>query len=107
MAVRGDWLFLIFGSIAVAVLRPRCSAEGELFCFLPSSSVVACVGGERDLVVAGLCMVLGDCVLCGGFSADGYVKVVFPCVGDRFLWMLLCAVYSLAYYCLFIYLFKQ
>ena len=44
------------------------------------------------MVVAGLCMVLGDGVLCGGFGADGYVKVVFLCVGDRFLWMLLCAV---------------
>ena len=74
--------FLVFGSVAVVVLRPRCSAEGELFCFLPSSSVVSCVGGERDLVVAGLCMVLGDGVLYGGFDADGYVKVVFLCVGD-------------------------
>jgi len=92
MAVRGDWLFLIFSSIAVVVLRPRCSAEGELFCFLPISSTVACVAGERDLVVVGLCMVLGDGVLCGGFGTDGYVKIVFLCVGDRFLWMLLCAV---------------
>ena len=44
------------------------------------------------MVMAGLCMVLGDGVLCGGFGADGYVKVVFLCVGDRFLWMFLCAV---------------
>jgi len=48
------------------------------------------LAGERDLVVVGLCMVLGDGVLCGGFSTDGYVKVVLLCVGV--LWMLLCAV---------------
>ena len=90
-ALRVFW-FLVFGSVAVVVLRPRCSAEGELFCFLPSSSVVACVGGERDLVMAALCMVLADGVFCGGFGTDGFVMVVFLCVGDRFLWMLLCAV---------------
>ena len=27
-----------------------------------------------------------------GFGTDGFVMVVFLCVGDRFLWMLLCAV---------------
>ncbi|KAG2598925.1 hypothetical protein PVAP13_5KG386907 [Panicum virgatum] len=70
MAVRGDWLFLVFSSIAVVVLRPRCSAEGELFCFLPISSTVACVAGERDLVVVGLRTALGDGVLCRGFGTD-------------------------------------
>jgi len=44
------------------------------------------------LVVAALCMVLADGVFCGGFGTDGFVMVVFLCVGDRFLWMLLCAV---------------
>ena len=60
--------------------------------FPTRSFAVACVGGERDLVVAGMCMVLGDGFLCGGFSTDGYVIVFFLCVGNRFLWMLLCAV---------------
>ena len=27
-----------------------------------------------------------------GFGTDGFVMVVFLCVGDRFLWMLLCAI---------------
>jgi len=80
-------VFSIFGGFPDTV-----SSSNIRFCFLPSSSAVACVGGEWDLVVAGLCMVLGDGVLCGGFGADGYVKVVFLCVGDRFLWMLLYAV---------------
>jgi hypothetical protein len=34
------------------------------------------------LVVAGICMVLGDGFLCKGFGTDGYVIVVFICVGD-------------------------
>jgi hypothetical protein len=54
----------------------------KCFCFLPSSFVVACVGGERDLVVAGMCMVHGDGFLCRGFGTDGYVTVVFLCIGD-------------------------
>jgi hypothetical protein len=52
MAVHGDWQLLVSGSVAVIVLRPRCSVGGEFFCFLLSSSAVAYVGGERDLVVA-------------------------------------------------------
>ena len=44
------------------------------------------------MVVAALCMVLADGVFCGGFGTDGFVMVVFLCVGDRFLWMFLCAV---------------
>jgi hypothetical protein len=81
MVVRGDWLFLVSDRV-----------EGEFFCFLPSSFAVACVGGERDLIVAGMCMVLGDGFLCEGFGTDGYVIFFFLCVGDRLLWMLLCAV---------------
>ncbi|OQU83827.1 hypothetical protein SORBI_3005G184000 [Sorghum bicolor] len=46
----------------------------------------------RALPLAGMCMVLGDGFLCGGFSTDGYAIVFFLCVGNRFLWMLLCAV---------------
>jgi hypothetical protein len=37
-------------------------------------------------------MVLGDGFLCGGFDTDRYVIIVFLCVGDRLLWMLLCPV---------------
>ncbi|KAG2624397.1 hypothetical protein PVAP13_3KG127000 [Panicum virgatum] len=80
-ALRVFW-FLVFGSVAVVVLRPRCNAEGELFCFLPSSYAVACVGGERDLVVAALCMVLADDVLCGGFGTDGFVMFSYALVTD-------------------------
>ncbi|XP_039848122.1 uncharacterized protein LOC120707309 isoform X2 [Panicum virgatum] len=39
MAVRGDWLFLVFSSIAVVVLRPRCSAEAY------------CSDGDADLAI--------------------------------------------------------
>jgi len=60
----------------------------------PSSFLVACVGGEWDLVVAGMCMVLGGGSFCRGFGTDGYVLVVFLCVGDRLLWMILCAIGS-------------
>ena len=65
----------------------QCAVRKVSFLFPPDL-----LAGERDLVVIGLCMVLGDGVLCGGFGTDGYVKVVLLCVGDRFLWMLLCAV---------------
>jgi hypothetical protein len=37
-------------------------------------------------------MVLDDGFLCGGFDTDGYVVVVFLCIGDRLLWMLFCAI---------------
>jgi hypothetical protein len=66
--------------------------NGEIFCFLPSSSAIAGVGGVLDSVVIGVCMVLDDGFLCGGFGTDGYVMVVFLCIGDRLLWMLFCAI---------------
>jgi hypothetical protein len=66
--------------------------NGEIFCFLPSSSAIAGVGGVRDSVVIGVCMVLDDGFLCGGFGTDGYVMVVFLWIGDRLVWMLFCAI---------------
>jgi hypothetical protein len=56
------------------------------------SSFPASFCGEWDLVVAGMCMVLGDGFLCGGFGPDGHVIVVTLCVGDRILLMFLSTV---------------
>nr|AWA44647.1 hypothetical protein SO13M23_000009 [Saccharum officinarum] len=80
----------LIGDLSAAVVLH--GMNGEIFCFLPSSSAIAGVGGVLDSVVIGVCMVLDDGFLCGGFGTDGYVMVVFLCIGDRLLWMLFCAI---------------
>jgi hypothetical protein len=75
----------LIGDLSAAVVVH--GMNGEIFCFLPSSSAIAGVGGVRDSVVVGVCMVLDDGFLCEGFGTDGYVMVVFLCIGDRLLCM--------------------
>jgi hypothetical protein len=54
----------LIGDLSAAVVVH--GMNGEIFCFLPSSSAIAGVGGVRDLVVVGVCMVLDD----GFFAKD-------------------------------------
>jgi hypothetical protein len=80
----------LIGDLSAAIVLH--GMNSEIFCFLPSSSAIAGVGGVQDSVVIGVCMVLDDGFLCGGFGTDGYVMVVFLCIGDRLLWMLFYAI---------------
>jgi hypothetical protein len=66
MAFRGDLPFLFSGSVAGVILRPRCSAGGEFFCFLPSSSAAASVGGSVVFAVSVVSMMHADGIICAG-----------------------------------------
>jgi hypothetical protein len=71
---------IVCGDLSVAVALHR--MNGEIFCFLTSSSAIASDGGVRDSVVVGVYMVIDDGFLCGGFGTDEYVMVVLLCMAE-------------------------
>lgn len=54
------------------------------FCSFESFSTIACVRGERVLVLSEVHVVIDGDIFCGGLNIDGFVIDFIFCVGVRF-----------------------